>query len=144
MASSGTWSPVGRPAVILDVATPFRRFAALLVDGLASSLTFGIGWLIWLAFTLRRGQTPGKQVMGLVAVHADGTPFGWGRTLAREALKNFLWCVTLGIWFIADVLVMLLGDDEGRSITDRIIGSTIANAASKPKPGAQPAAAQGD
>ncbi|MCY3949057.1 MAG: RDD family protein [Acidimicrobiaceae bacterium] len=127
MTSAGPWPPLGRPAVILDAATPFRRFAALLIDGLVSSLTLGIGWLIWLAFVLRRGQTPGKQVLGLVAAYADGTPFGWGRTLAREVLKNFFWCVTFGIGFIVDALVMLLGDDEGRSVTDRLIGSRIVN-----------------
>jgi len=48
-------------------------------------------------------------------------------TLAREVLKNFFWCVTLGIGFIVDALVMLLGDDEGRSVTDRLIGSRIVN-----------------
>ncbi len=127
MTQSGPWPPLDRPAVILDAATPLRRFAALLIDGLVWPLTLGIGWLIWLAFTLRRGQTPGKQVVGLAAAHADGTSFGWGRTLVREAIKHVFWTVTLGVGFLVDVLVMLLGDDEGRSVTDRLIGSRIVN-----------------
>lgn len=129
MESSVSWPPMGQSesAAILDSATPLRRFAALLIDGLVSSLTFGIGWLIWLAFTLRRGQTPRKQVLGLAAAHGDGSPFGWGRTLAREAFKHLFWGVTFGIGFLVDVLVVLLGDDEGRSVTDRIIGSRIVN-----------------
>ncbi|WP_419837606.1 RDD family protein [Candidatus Poriferisodalis sp.] len=134
MTSSAPWPPLGRPdrpGAILDAANPFRRFAALLVDGLVSTLTFGIGWLIWLAFTLRRGQTPGKQVLGLVAVRADGTSFGWGRMFAREVLKHVFWTVTIGIGFLADALLILLGDDESRSVTDRLIGSRVIN---RPRP----------
>ena len=129
MESSAPWPPMGRSesAAILDTATPLRRFAALLIDGLVSSLTLGIGWLIWLAFALRRGQTPGKQVLGLAAAHGDGSQFGWGRTLAREALKNLFWCVTFGVGFLVDALLILLGDDESRSVTDRLIGSRVVN-----------------
>lgn len=77
-------------------------------------------WLYLLAW----GQTPGKFLTGLVAVRADGTPFGWGRMFVREIFQRLLWGVSLGFGTILDAGVLMLSGDR-RSVTDRVVGSTI-------------------
>jgi uncharacterized RDD family membrane protein YckC len=45
-------------------------------------------WLYPVLFeVLRGGATPGKRALGLVVVHDDGTPVGWGASLLRNLLR---------------------------------------------------------
>ena len=60
----------------MEPATPLRRLGALLLDGLLFFLTLVVGYIIWWLIVLRRGQTPGKQLLGIRAVRRDGNPAG--------------------------------------------------------------------
>lgn len=52
---------------------------------------FSFAWLIAALWLFRRGQTPGKRLMGIRVVKRNGDPAGWWRTFARETLiKWFL------------------------------------------------------
>ena len=52
-----------------------QRVGATLLDVVLFFLTLIIGYVIWsLGFTLRNGQTPGKQLVGIRVIRADGTP----------------------------------------------------------------------
>ena len=66
------------------------RCGALALDLLLSGLTLGVGWLIWLLVVARRGQAPGKQVLGLRVLRGDGSQAGWGRTVLRELLVTLV------------------------------------------------------
>ena len=61
-----------------------RRFGAWLLEFVLFIVTLGIGYIIWWVIALGRGQTPGKQVVGIRVMRADGTPSKWGWTFIRE------------------------------------------------------------
>ncbi len=112
-----------------DAATPMRRAAARLVDGAILALSYLYWYIVfayaaWWLIVLARGQTPGKQILGLVAVKSDGTRFGWGRMFVREVFKEIYWFVTFGLGVIVDIILLLLSD-QPRTVTDRVTGSTI-------------------
>ncbi len=67
------------------VSSVRRRFYAHLLDALLAALTLGVGWLVWSLLAWRRGQSPAKQLMGMVVEH-DGRPASWKRMFVREIL----------------------------------------------------------
>lgn len=78
----------------VERSTPGRRLVGFVLELVLSTLTLGIGWLVWSLFVWGRGQTPAKQLLGMTVVVA-GTrrPAGWWRMLARELLLK----TTVGI-----------------------------------------------
>ena len=106
-----------------------RRIGARLVESaiLALSYVFWyivIAYAVWWLIALARGQTPGKQIFGLVAVKSDGTRFGWGRMFVREVFKEIYWAFTLGLGIVIDLILLVLSDQH-RTVADRVTGSTI-------------------
>jgi uncharacterized RDD family membrane protein YckC len=70
-------------------------------------------------FLVRSGATPGKMVLGLRVVTAEGGPLSWGRAVGRYLglwLDNF----TLGIGFIIAAF-----DAEKRALHDHICGTRV-------------------
>ncbi|MCZ6867032.1 MAG: RDD family protein [Chloroflexi bacterium] len=61
-----------------------RRFGAWLLEFVLFIVTLAIGYVIWWVIAMGRGQTPGKQVVGIRVMRADGTPSKWGWTFIRE------------------------------------------------------------
>lgn len=58
---------------------------------LAGLLLFWLAWATAAFWLFRRGQTPGKRLMGIKVVKRNGDPAGWWRMFARETLiKWFL------------------------------------------------------
>ena len=106
-----------------------RHSGARLVVGAIVTVSY-VSWYIvivyfvWWLIELARGQTPGKQIFGLVAVKSDGTRFGWGRMFIREVFKQIYWVVTLGFGFFIDIMLLEFSD-ESRTVTDQVTGSTI-------------------
>ena len=108
---------------------PMRRVAAHLIEVVIWGLIIAywiiaIPYVVWLTVALARGQMPGKQLLGLVAVRSDGTRFGWGRMLVREVFKQIYWVFTLGLGIVIDITLLVLSD-EPRTVADRVMGSTI-------------------
>lgn len=106
-----------------------RRVAARLADVALFATTYLYWWLVfayaaWWLVALARGQTPGKQMLGMAAVKSDGTRFGWGRTFVREAFKELYWIFTFGLGALFDIGLLLL-NEQPRTIADRVTGSTI-------------------
>ncbi len=106
-----------------------RRAAAHLIEIMIWALILAywyvaIPYVAWLVFALMRGQTPGKQVLGLVAVKSDGTRFSLLRMLIREVFKEIYWVFTLGLGVVIDIMLLVLSD-EPRTVADRVMGSTI-------------------
>lgn len=121
--------PQREPGIDVVATGPIRRLTAHLFDGIFALLPLvlwfvAILYLLWWLIVLALGQTPGKQLTGLVAVRRDGSRFGWGRMFIRECFKSLFWVLTLGIGLVVDAAFLLLSS-SGRSVTDRVTGSTI-------------------
>src|SRR5208282_5922974 len=55
--------------------------------GLLLIILFLLEWFYPVAFeVLARGQTPGKKLMDLRVLRADGAPVGWSRSTVRSLL----------------------------------------------------------
>lgn len=68
------------------VLLPLAGLAGLGV-GLLLLALFLLEWFYPVVFELMRGATPGKRALGLVVVHADGTPVGPAASLLRNLLR---------------------------------------------------------
>ncbi len=68
-------------------APRWLRLAGAALDGFLSSISFGVGWFIWLCFIANKGLTPAKQILGMRIVDVQGgfpAP-GW-----RVFLRHYL------------------------------------------------------
>ena len=107
----------------MEYATPVRRLFANVLDWVLFFLTLVIGYIIWWLIVLGRGQTPGKQLLGIRAIKRDGDPSGWGNTFVREVVKTVAHWFVIG--FFADIILLLIDDDEHRSLSDRVANTVI-------------------
>ena len=107
----------------MEYASPIRRLFADILDTLLFFLTLIIGYIIWWLIVLGRGKTPGKQLLGIQAVKRDGEPAGWGTTFIREIVKLVAHSFVIG--FFADAVLLLMDDDERRSLSDRVADTVI-------------------
>ncbi len=93
-------------------------------------LTLIIGYIVWWLFALRRGQTPGKQLLGIRVIRTDGTPSTWGWTFIREFLvKVMLFEVvidsfTIGVGSIIDGL-WAFWDKDRQALHDKIVNTVV-------------------
>ena len=111
-----------------------RRCAALLLDISIGLFTCYIGWFIWCIFVFGKGQTPGKQLVGIYSakIETPQTPTGWVTTFVREVLvKDLLFGVVFNMMSggIAVIVSYLwpLWDNSGKSQTlhDKIVGTSV-------------------
>ena len=72
--------------VDFDDDTDQWGFAVLGIALLVSLL----GYVVWWLIVLRRGQTPGKQLLGIRVVRTDGRASDWGWTFLREFGIKFI------------------------------------------------------
>jgi len=129
--------------IALRLAGPVPRAAAFVIDvliriglylvllqllnlagvgmGLLLLALFALEWLYPVFFELRSGATPGKRAMGLVVVHADGTPVGASASLLRNLLRavDFL-PVLYGFGLVA-----MLVDRDFRRLGDLAAGTLV-------------------
>ena len=101
----------------------------VMIGVMLGSLALLVGYAVWWLFALRRGQTPGKQMVGIRVVKDDGEPSGWGYTFLREfvikgLLGGFLSGMTGGIYFAADHL-WPLWDRDRQALHDKMIGTLV-------------------
>ena len=68
----------------LATASPGRRLGGYALDTLFLIITLFIGWLIWFIIVAPRGQTPGKQLLGMYVMREDGSRAGGGYMWLRE------------------------------------------------------------
>lgn len=111
-------------APVIETASPLRRLAAVLIDLVLVPLTLFIGYIIWWLLVLGRGQTPGKQILAIRAVRRGGEPTGWGLMFVREVLKWLLHGIGL-VGLVADGIVLLMDEEERRSIIDRVVETRV-------------------
>ena len=85
------------PPAQLQTASPGRRLGGYVLDTLVALVTFGIGWLTWFLIVAQRGQTPGKQMLGMYIMREDGSRAGGWYTLVREILVKALFLVVIAV-----------------------------------------------
>lgn len=119
------------PAQELQSATAGRRLGAYALDLVITLLTLYIGWLIWFIIVAPRGQTPGKQLLGLYTMREDGTRAGGGYTWLRElVVKGLLFGLALSaisggiVWLLA--ALWLLWDRNRQCLWDKVASTYIA------------------
>ena len=131
----------------LDYAGFGRRFGAKMIDTLlVYAINFGVGFVAALTggeeatitlfalavnmviafgypifFLGKWGQTLGKMAVGVKVVAPDGEPIGYGRAAGR-VLAEIVTGFTIGIGYL-----MVLWDDERRSLHDRIASTRVVN-----------------
>ena len=85
------------PPEQLQTATPGRRLGGYVLDLLVTVATFGIGWLIWFLVIAQRGQTPGKQMLGMYIMREDGSRAGGWYTIVREVIVKALFSIVIAV-----------------------------------------------
>lgn len=95
---------------------------------IAGGLSFA--WLAWFCYAAMNGQSPGKQLLGMYVLKADGTRAGGGYMILRElVVKHFLTTVlswlTFGIyWFLA--ALWCLWDRDNQCLWDKMASTFVA------------------
>ncbi|HEY8490725.1 MAG TPA: RDD family protein, partial [Dehalococcoidia bacterium] len=114
----------------LVTAGPGRRLGAYLLEIVISLLTLFIGWFVWFCIVAPRGQTPGKQLLGLYIMRADGTRAGGGYTWLREVLvKGVLFGGIISTIFFPAWLVSAawcLWDKDRQCLWDKVTETYVA------------------
>ena len=79
---------------------------------------------------MRRGQTPGKQLVGIRVMRTDGRRSDWGWTFLREFVIKFLVfevvgdVLTSGIASLVDLL-WAFWDKDRQTIHDKIVKTVV-------------------
>lgn len=139
-----TWCSVFIPAPEKGKkANLFTRWVALVIDpligtilyflgigifgsisedlGAAMAILFPIAYLVWFLFLFRRGQTPGKKLLGLQVVdHQTGAIPGFGKMFLREIVGRVLSGLFLGLGYF-----WALFDKNGQAWHDKLAGTVV-------------------
>lgn len=136
-------------AFMLDALVPGTVIVSLVIFLLASvfgglgnptalqalvlaTLLLWLGYVVWWLIALRHGQTPGKQLMGIRVVRADGSPSGWGWTFLREfgvkgvvigALGNAVFGLGTIIWIVN--LLLAFSDKDRQALHDKVMKTVV-------------------
>lgn len=101
-----------------------RRIGAYLLEGVLAVVTLGIGYFVWDLCVWSRGQTPGKQLLGMYCYRpSTGLRASWGYMLLRWV--GFL--VEGILPFVGTIVsfVMVCASDERRAIHDHIADTVV-------------------
>lgn len=109
----------------VTLSSPLRRLAAYLAEALLIVVTLFVGWLLWALVAFRRGETPGKQLLGMKAVKLEaGRRAGWGTMFLRELVAKpvigFLAVFTFGLLYC-----WLLWDERNQELWDKAVGTIV-------------------
>jgi uncharacterized RDD family membrane protein YckC len=71
----------------VEVASPWLRLGAYLVEAILVTVTLGIGWLIWAATIAGSGQTPAKRLLKMRVISTrTRQPVGFGNMLFMRGI----------------------------------------------------------
>ena len=118
-----------REVSALQLASPFSRLGASLLNVLLCVLTLVIGYLVWTLVLWEHGTNPGKKMLGLHVVDAKtGLSATWGHMFVRNFLVGFfllglLGTVTLYVVTIIDALFIFRADR--RRLVDLISSTQV-------------------
>ncbi len=113
----------------VKLASIWQRFLARVLEFVLFILTLVIGYVVWMFIAFGKGQTPGKQLLGIRAMKTDGTKSDWGWTFLREFVVKFLLFAVLGqITFgLASAIddMWALWDKDKQTLHDKIVKTYV-------------------
>lgn len=118
-------APIG-----VRVSSPGKRLAAYVLDFIICVLTRGIGWVIWTIIVAAKGQSPGKQILGMKVVHlSDSGAASWGRMFLREMIAKAVIAIGVFITFGLGAIVYfwLLWDKDDQQLWDKMVNTVVVN-----------------
>ena len=97
----------------------------------AAAVAFLI-YAVWFLSALGGGQTPGKQIVGVRVIRANGEPSDWGHTFLREfviewIVVGFLSAMTGGIFYVVNY-VWPLWDKDRQALHDKMVETLVVEA----------------
>ena len=101
--------------------------------GLAAAAAFAfLVYAAWFLVALGRGQTPGKQIVGVRVIRANGEPSGWWRAFLREVVVEWIVVSTLsamtgGIFYVVNY-VWPLWDKDRQALHDKMVETLVVDA----------------
>ena len=112
----------------IALATAGRRLSGYLLDVVLGLATLVVGWLIWSLIIYDRGQTPGKQLLGMRVVKINsGSRASWGAMFVREWLAKAV--VGLAVTFTCGLGIVLyfwlLWDRDKQQLWDKIVETLV-------------------
>jgi uncharacterized RDD family membrane protein YckC len=122
---------LGDQSGTIERATFTRRFLGdLVLEYVLFFLTFGIGWIIWLAFAAQKSQTPAKQLIHVYILrYSDGRPASGARVALRELLaKHLVFGMLLVVLYPLPQLLNLLWavwDKKRQTLHDKIADTIV-------------------
>ena len=109
----------------LVTAQNYRRLGGAILDTVIVLFTLFIGWFIWFCIVAGRGQTPGKQLLGMYVIRENGLRSGGAfmffvrQLLVKDLLFSLLGALTGGIlWLLA--ALWCLWDHERQCLWDKV------------------------
>lgn len=128
--------PLRESAGPMRYASFQHRLGAYALDILISSLTFGIGWLVWSFIAWGEGQTPGKKILKIRVRNFDtGAVATWGHMAVRELLVPLTVAIavilTSGLAALAWVIleVVFYYTKNNRTLRDYWVKTAVINEA---------------
>jgi uncharacterized RDD family membrane protein YckC len=134
VAGHPTWAALPDPArppllqplpAEIALAGIGRRLAGYLLDGLLAIVTLFIGWLIWSIVVWGRGQSPGKQLLGMRVLRTDRLVASGRLNMFGRFLAMWLIGIVAGFTIIGYVLYFWLCWDRNRQELWDKMASTI-------------------
>ena len=123
-----------RMAVLWALAAILAIFGATGM-GLYALLLFALLWIYPVLFeVLRDGQTPGKKVMRLRVINANGTPVTWIASIVRNLIRTVDMLPICYAFGLASTLI----DSRSRRIGDIVAGTLVVHAEAAAKQSAAP------
>ena len=123
IATGGSSLVLNSAAWLRHLVNLFLYALTLLLFLVAGLMAGAFVYIVWWCIALRRGQTPGKQLTGILTVRRDGTPADWATLFVREGLKTMLYLMPFGIVF--DFFVTMSDIDRPYSLADRFTGTMV-------------------
>jgi uncharacterized paraquat-inducible protein A len=122
-------SPLDALHPTVGLASAWRRLGAHLLDLALMMLTLMVGWVIWSAIVWARGQTPGKQLLGMRVVGVESRRrAGWGRMCLRELpCKLVIGLAAIIVPFGVVLYFWLVWDAREQELWDKMAGTVVVN-----------------
>ncbi|MDH3226829.1 MAG: RDD family protein [Thermoleophilia bacterium] len=110
----------------VQLSSKGKRFGAYLLDIVLFIVTLVIGWIIWSLIVWARGQTPGKQLIGMYTFTPRNAALtGYGDMVVREfVLLGVLNNLTFGLFEFVGAFWIFSGE-QNRTVWDRMMKTVI-------------------
>lgn len=110
------------------ITYPWSRLGAFFLEIVLGIVTFGIGWLIWAALIVGRGQTPAKSLLGQRVIGADTCrPVGFPRMFFMRGIVAGV-VARLAILFTLGILLFMpFWDRRNQNIWDKVSNTYVVN-----------------